>query len=127
LQQHVRLLPHVAAFFRGISLTISAELREPMDAIAMFKHYRRFYQDSPLISVREEIPEVAEIRRRHGVIIGGFTASKSSPHHISLVCVLDNLLKGAATQVVQNMNLAFDFPPLAGLGDGPDFAGDRPK
>ena len=126
LRRPVRLLPHVAAFFRGISLTISAELEEPTDAGALFRHYLEFYQGCPLVRVCEEIPEVAEIRGRHGVMIGGFAASESRPQHVSLVCVLDNLLKGAATQVVQNMNLAFGLSPLAGLEPPTEFFGEKP-
>jgi N-acetyl-gamma-glutamyl-phosphate reductase len=49
------------------------------------------------------------------VIIGGFTVSAHDPRRVSIVAVLDNLLKGAATQAVQNLNLAFDLDPLAGL------------
>ena len=55
------------------------------------------------------------VRGRHGVIIGGFAASRIDPARVSLVAVLDNLLKGAATQAVQNLNLAFGLDPLSGL------------
>jgi N-acetyl-gamma-glutamyl-phosphate reductase common form len=126
LRHRVRLLPHVAGFFRGISLTISAELEEATDAGTLFRHYLEFYRDCPLVRVCEEIPELAEIRARHGVMIGGFATSGSGPQHVSLVCVLDNLLKGAATQAVQNMNLAFGLPPLAGLESGTEFFGAKP-
>ena len=115
LQRGVRLLPHVAAFFRGISLTIALELKNPATPAALLDQYREAYAGCPLISVRDEIPEVAEVRDTHGVIIGGFTVSRSDPQRVSLVCVLDNLLKGAATQVVQNMNLAFNLPSVTGL------------
>ncbi len=127
LQHQVRLLPHVAPFFRGISLTISAELYEPKDAAAMLSHYQQFYQDCPLVSARADIPEVVEIRGKHGAIIGGFIASTRNPQHVSMVCVLDNLLKGAATQVVQNMNLAFGLPPLAGLEASQGFFGEQTR
>ena len=115
LGREVRFLPHVAAFFRGISLTIALELDQPMEAMALLHRYVEAYAGCPLITVRPEIPEVAEIRDSHSVIIGGFVVSQTSPGQISLVCVLDNLLKGAATQAVQNMNLAFGLPALAGL------------
>jgi len=115
LGRNIRFLPHVASFFRGISLTIALELDQPATANALLEKYIAAYADCPLISVRREIPEVTEVRDRHGVIIGGFVASSTRPRHISLVCVLDNLLKGAATQAVQNMNLAFGLPALTGL------------
>jgi N-acetyl-gamma-glutamyl-phosphate reductase len=111
----VRFMPHVAPFFRGISLTVAAELDGPARPPELFEHFRDHYSESPLIKVQEEIPEVTMVRGTHGVIIGGFTSSRIHPRRLSLVCVLDNLLKGAATQVVQNMNLAFGQEPLAGL------------
>lgn len=115
LQRDVRFLPHVASFFRGISLTIAAELDGAAKPADLFEQFRQFYAASPLISVREEIPEVKQVQGTHRVIIGGFTVSRANPQRISLVCVLDNLLKGAATQVVQNLNLAFGELPLTGL------------
>lgn len=124
LQRAVRFLPHVAPFFRGISLTIALELDQAMQPEALLGRYLEAYADCSLVSVREEIPEVAEVRGQHGVIIGGFAIGQADPRRVSLVCVLDNLLKGAATQAVQNMNLAFGLTPLTGLdqphGSGSD-------
>lgn len=111
----VRFLPHVGSFFRGISLTVSAELHEPTTATALKERFEEFWAGCPLIRVQDAIPEVAEIRGRHGAIVGGFTVSEASPGQVAVVCVLDNLLKGAATQAVQNLNLAFGFDALAGV------------
>jgi N-acetyl-gamma-glutamylphosphate reductase len=61
------------------------------------------------------MPEVKQVRGTHQVILGGFCVSERSPVRVSLVAVLDNLLKGAATQAVQNLNLAFGLDALTGL------------
>lgn len=111
----VRFLPHVASFFRGISLTISAELEERVSADDLRRMYEQAWGDCRLIEVQDAAPEVREIQGRHGLKIGGFTVSEAAPGSIALVCVLDNLLKGAATQAVQNLNLAFGHDSLAGL------------
>jgi N-acetyl-gamma-glutamyl-phosphate reductase len=111
----IRFLPHVAAFFRGISLTVAAELREPARRDVLLDVFQEFYAGSPLVEVRSDAPEVKDIRGRHGAIIGGFSVSATSPERIALVAVLDNLLKGAASQAVQNLNLAFGFEELTGL------------
>lgn len=111
----VRFMPHVAQFFRGISLTVSAELNRPMTAEELLAAYQKTWGQHPLITVQAEIPEVAQIQGRHGAIVGGFTVSASSPTSIAVVCVLDNLLKGAATQAVQNLNLAFGFDSIEGI------------
>ncbi|MDX1555380.1 MAG: N-acetyl-gamma-glutamyl-phosphate reductase [Xanthomonadales bacterium] len=111
----VRFLPHVAAFFRGISLTVSAELSAPLSAEDLHGLYEQAWTGCDLISVKDGIPEVAEIQGRHGVVIGGFTVSETAPGSIALVCVLDNLLKGAATQAVQNLNIACGYDGLTGI------------
>ena len=59
------------------------------------------------------------IRGRHGAIVGGFAVSEAHPRRLSLVSVLDNLLKGAATQAVQNLNLSFGLDAMAGLNADP--------
>lgn len=115
LGRPVRFLPHVASFFRGISLTVSAELKNPLGAEELLAIFQDRWAGCGLITVQAGMPEVAEIQGRHGVKIGGFTVSESAPGSVALVCVLDNLLKGAATQAVQNLNLAFGLDGLAGL------------
>lgn len=111
----VRFLPHVASFFRGISMTGAFELQKPVEETALLEKYRVFYKDCELIAVQSGIPEVAEIVGRHGAVIGGFRLSQSQPGAVSMVCVLDNLLKGAATQAVQNLNLAFGLDQQLGI------------
>jgi len=111
LGQPVRFTPHVAGFFRGISLTIAATLTRPETPASLLARYREAYADEPLVAVGAEIPEVARAAGRHGVSVGGFAAEGA---RAVLVVTLDNLLKGAATQALQNLNLALGLPE--GLG-----------
>jgi N-acetyl-gamma-glutamyl-phosphate reductase len=111
----LRFLPHVAPFFRGISLSFAVETREPQTEQGLLERYRDFYAGFPLVGVRAAIPEVRDVRGTHDVVLGGFCVSSLDPHRVSLVAVLDNLLKGAATQAVQNLNLAFGLDALTGL------------
>jgi len=115
LGREIRFLPHVAPFFRGISLSIALELDSVAQPEELLNHYRAFYREAPLIEVWERIPEVREAQKTHRAVIGGFSVSRADRHRVSLVCVLDNLLKGAATQALQNLNLAFGLEPLAGI------------
>lgn len=119
LGREVRFLPHVAGFFRGISLTVALEFREPVSAGELHALFLDFYRDAPLIGVSGAIPEVAQVRDTAAAIVGGFTVSRTRPCRASIVCVLDNLLKGAASQAVQNLNLAFGLDELAGLAHCP--------
>lgn len=107
--------PHVAQFFRGISLTISATLKEAAQPKHIAELFQKEYAQHPLIDISEDIPDLALVQNTHQVSIGGFVRSEENPKHISFVCVLDNLLKGAATQAVQNLNLAFGLDPLEGI------------
>ncbi len=105
----------MAPFFRGISLTIAADVQRNQTAEGLLELFRAFYARCPLVAVRAAVPEVKEVRGTHGIILGGFAVSEGRASRIALVAVLDNLLKGAATQAVQNLNLAFRLDELAGL------------
>jgi N-acetyl-gamma-glutamyl-phosphate reductase len=111
----VRFHPHVAAFFRGISLTLAVDLSESVSAKDLLERFGEAYAGEPLIEVSAEIPEIREIAGRSGLKIGGFTVDARNPHRVSFVVVLDNLLKGAASQAIQNINLALGFDELDGL------------
>ena len=115
LGRRIHFTPHVAPFFRGITLTIALPLGRPIDGAALRERYQRAYAGEPLVTVTDAIPEVAAAAGRHGVTIGGFAASDE---HAVVVVTLDNLLKGAATQALQNLNLALGLPELMGIGDG---------
>ena len=111
----VRFMPHVAPFFRGITLSVAAELSKATTEKALMARFREYYSGFPLVEVREAIPDVRQVRGRHQVLLGGFAVSEINPCRIGLVAVLDNLLKGAATQAVQNLNLAFGLDAMKGL------------
>jgi len=110
----VEFMPHVAPHFRGITLTVNMHLHEPVSAEAVEAAYRARYEDEPLVRVGTDAPWVSRIAGRHGVEIGGFTASADG-HRLVVVATLDNLLKGAATQALQNLNLAFGHPETQGI------------
>ncbi len=115
LGRQIRFLPHVAPFFRGISLTVAAELSRVQSEGELLARFREFYAGFPLVEVRAGIPEVKQVRGSHRLALGGFAVSETNPHRVSLVAVLDNLLKGAATQAVQNLNIAFGLDAMTGL------------
>lgn len=115
LQRMVRFLPHVAPFFRGISLTVSVRLGQPTSNDELLERYCAAYADEPRIRVAAEIPEVVMVRNTPDAALGGFTVDPRDPHQVALVCVLDNLSKGAASQAVQNLNLALGLDEQMGL------------
>jgi len=115
LGRPVRFHPHVAPFFRGLSLTLSVNLSEELDAERLMALFKEAYRDAPLVEVTAEIPEIREIAGGPGLRVGGFALDPRQPYRVTLVAVLDNLLKGAASQAMQNINLALGLDELTGL------------
>jgi N-acetyl-gamma-glutamyl-phosphate reductase common form len=114
----VCLMPHVAAFFRGISMTVSLDLREPLSQEALKAVFERAYAGEPLVKITAEIPHVRDAANQPGATIGGFAVDEARSRAV-VVSTLDNLLKGAASQAVQNLNLAFGFDELEGIHPWP--------
>ena len=110
----VEFMPHVAPHFRGITLTANLWLREKTSLEAIRARYRERYASEPLVRVVDEAPWVSRIANRHYVEVGGFTVAPGGKR-VVVVAILDNLLKGAATQAMQNLNLALGFPELEGI------------
>jgi N-acetyl-gamma-glutamyl-phosphate reductase len=115
LHTAVRFMPHVASFFRGISLTIAFELDRPVTTDELEALFRQTYAGEKRIRVSSEIPEVSAVQNSPDVHIGGFNVDARNPAQGSLVVVLDNLLKGAASQALQNLNLALGLDENSGI------------
>ena len=115
LERTVAFLPHVAPHFRGLTLTAHLPLAQPQpDAASLARRYRDFYAAEPLVKVLDAAPWVSRIAGRHHAEIGGFALGEGGRRAV-LVATLDNLLKGAATQALQNLNLALGHPELEGI------------
>ncbi len=110
----VEFMPHVAPHFRGLTVTCNLHLATPTTLDAVRATYRGAYAGERLIAVQDDAPWVSAIAGRHGALIGGFTLSADG-RRLVVVAVLDNLLKGAATQAVQNLDLALGFDEFAGI------------
>lgn len=115
LRHPVRFTPHVHPAFRGIVVTAHLPLNAPISAGELKAVYETAYKDEPLIAVRDEAPELKDGTGIPGVLIGGFAVASDGGHAV-VVAAEDNLLKGAAVQAVQNLNLALGLDELAGLG-----------
>lgn len=115
LRRPVRFHPHVAPFFRGISMTVSVMLSEPLSSEELLAMYWQQYEGEPLIRLSEEIPEIRDVAGTPKLAIGGFTVDERDSMRASFVVVLDNLLKGAASQALQNINLALGLDELTGI------------
>ncbi|KAJ5825348.1 hypothetical protein N7474_002486 [Penicillium riverlandense] len=110
----IAFIPHVAVWFQGIHHTISIPLKEEMTSRDIRNLYQDRYAGEKLVKIVGEAPLVKDIAGRHGVEIGGF-AVHSSGKRVVVCATIDNLLKGAATQCLQNMNLALGYSEYEGI------------
>lgn len=114
LAHDVRFSPHVAAFFRGITLTAQLEFAQPITADAFRAAYDTAYAGELLIEVTDAIPEITDGAFKPGAVVGGFTLSEDGRRGV-VVAALDNLLKGAAVQALQNLALALGLEEMKGF------------
>lgn len=114
LDRPVRFLPHVAPFFRGISMSVALRFAERTDTATLRDRFERQYGEEKLVRLTEAIPTVANNAGRHHAVIGGWQIAKDG-RSAAVYATLDNLLKGAATQALQNLNLAFGYTELEGI------------
>lgn len=110
----VEFMPHVAPHFRGITLTANLHLAIAFERDEVLARFRGRYAGEPLVRVLEEAPWVSRIAAAHHVELGGFELSGDG-RRLVVVATEDNLLKGAATQAMQNLNLAFGLDEFAGI------------
>ncbi|KAF2635057.1 bifunctional acetylglutamate kinase/N-acetyl-gamma-glutamyl-phosphate reductase [Massarina eburnea CBS 473.64] len=110
----IAFIPHVAVWFQGIHHTISIPLNRTMTSRDIRNIYQDRYAGEKLVKVVGESPLVKNISGKHGVEIGGF-AVHSSGKRVVVNATIDNLLKGAATQCLQNMNLALGYGEYEGI------------
>jgi N-acetyl-gamma-glutamyl-phosphate reductase len=107
--------PHLLPIPRGILSTIYVRLRKPMGAVQIENEYRKFYSGSHFVRILAppHLPEIQHSTYTNFCDIG-FALSADGQKLIIVSC-LDNLLKGAAGQALQNMNLMFGFAEQEGL------------
>jgi N-acetyl-gamma-glutamyl-phosphate reductase len=106
-------VPHLVPMTRGIMSTCYARLTEPMTQTDLLDLYQRWYQDEPFVRVVEQPPATKHTWGSNYCLV----CPKLSPQSGRLVVTsaLDNLVKGAAGQAVQNMNLMAGFPETLGI------------
>ncbi len=114
LNHPVEFMPHVAPHFRGLTITANLHLSKTHSCDEIIAIYQHYYDDQPLIAISDTPPWVSQIAGRHGAQIGGFVLSEDG-RRLVVVSVLDNLLKGAATQALQNINIAMGFDQYTGI------------
>ncbi len=107
--------PHLLPVDRGILSTITVPLAAPLadgDALAPF---RAMYADEPFVEITPDLPALADVQHRNVVRLSARVPSGVRTPTLLVFSAIDNLVKGAAGQAMQNANLMFGFPETAGL------------
>ncbi len=106
--------PHLLPINRGIIATTYVRLAPGADAEAMTAAYQDAYRDSPFVRLRAaRLPEISDVVGTNFCDLG-FRVNPANGQAI-VVSTLDNLLKGAAGQALQNMNCMLGWPEETGL------------
>jgi len=111
LEADFSFVPHSGPFARGIHVTVQGELESPLDTPAVITALRRFYADCPFVHVLNTAPRVKD------VVASNFAhlSAAANGRTVAVMCVLDNLTKGAAGGALQWMNRLFGLPETTGL------------
>ena len=111
----ITFTPHLLPIPRGILSTIYVHLKQPMEASAIESVYRDFYRGKKFVRVfaSPKLPEI-QFSLNTNYCDLGFCLAPDGQRLVIVSCE-DNLIKGAAGQAVQNMNLMYGFPEEDGL------------
>ncbi|UOQ50012.1 N-acetyl-gamma-glutamyl-phosphate reductase [Gracilibacillus caseinilyticus] len=113
--------PHVVPMTRGIMSTIYADMSDEYQTKQLLDIYHSYYKDHPFVRVRPEgvIPATKEVYGSNYCDIGLYADERTGK--LIIVSVIDNLVKGASGQAIQNMNIMYGWDEKTGLDQLPIF------
>lgn len=113
----INFVPHLLPIFRGLLVTAYVKVLSAKSSTHanLIELYKDFYKAEPFIRVRNrgEIPQVRDVAGTNFCDIGIFFEDKAKM--LVVISVIDNLVKGAGGQAVQNMNLMYGFKETEAL------------
>lgn len=105
--------PHLIPMERGILSTIYCDLMDGKDGAAADACLRNQYQGADFVRLREDFPRTGDVKNTNNCHIR--TYRPAGGRKLIIVSVLDNMVKGASGQALQNMNIALGLPAALGL------------
>lgn len=111
----ISFTPHLIPMNRGILTTSYAALNTAADTGVVHTLYREFYRDEPFVRLLApgEFPNVRNVRGSNFCDIGVYADRRTG--RVVVVSAIDNLVKGASGQAIQNMNLMMGFHEMEGI------------
>ncbi|MUP37594.1 N-acetyl-gamma-glutamyl-phosphate reductase [Labilibaculum euxinus] len=108
--KEINFIPVRGNFSRGIMATIYTDC--DWSAEEAVEKYKTYYKNHPFVSISNISPDVKQVVNTNKCVL--YLEKHGSK--LMIISVIDNLLKGASGQAVQNMNLLFGMPEILGLG-----------
>jgi N-acetyl-gamma-glutamyl-phosphate reductase len=109
----ISFTPHLVPMNRGILATSYSKLNKKMETEDIKSIYAEFYKDEYFVRVLDIVPETRYVKGSNLCHIGVKVDERTN--RIIVVSAIDNLMKGAASQAIQNMNLLFNIKETKGL------------
>ena len=111
----ISFTPHLLPITRGILSTIYATLQKDVTTAELIDLYRAFYKGKKFVRVYKAgtFPNISSVRGSNYCDIGLFVDARTK--RVIIICAIDNLVKGAAGQAIQNMNLMCGLSEDTGL------------
>jgi N-acetyl-gamma-glutamyl-phosphate reductase len=106
-------VPHLLPVARGILATITVPLKAPL--ATPNELWRERFAGEPFIEIADELPTLRDVVRRNVVRVCATTAANMRTPTLVIYAAIDNLVKGAAGQALQNANLMLGLPEAQGL------------
>ena len=109
-------VPHLSSIERGIYSTHYITLQN-LDLKQLYDIYSDYYQDSEFIRILDQTyPKLSQVDKTNNCIISLFESSdKNETSNLVIMSAIDNLIKGASGQAIQNMNIMFNLRETQGL------------
>lgn len=111
--ENVSFTPHVIPVSRGILTTAHIETAEKLTTADLKKLYEDFYEGKPFVQLAETVPSLANVRGSNFCHIGMEADARNN--RVVVLSAIDNLVKGASGQAIQNMNILFGLKETEGL------------
>ena len=105
--------PHLLPVARGILATITVPIKQQIDEPAVL--WRTFYSSEPFVEIADAPPSLRDVVRRNVVRLSVSKAANVKQPTLIIISAIDNLVKGAAGQAVQNANVLLGIAEQSGL------------
>ncbi|MBW1740824.1 MAG: N-acetyl-gamma-glutamyl-phosphate reductase [Deltaproteobacteria bacterium] len=116
---HIAFTPHLVPMTRGMLTTIYVGLKESVSMQDVASYLDSFFANKPFVRIcpRGRFPNTMYVKGTNYCDIGFQVTERTK--HLVLISAIDNLVKGASGQAVQNMNIMLGLPETAGLDQVP--------